>query len=57
VKRAVILLKIPVSDNQAYQQFGNRVAVNVIEKIAEQILKYLKISNEKSHTYIRRLAH
>ena len=32
---------IPVSDNQAYQQFGNSVAVNVIEKIAEQILKCL----------------
>lgn len=28
---------IPVSDNQAYQQFGNSVAVNVIEKVAEQI--------------------
>lgn len=33
---------IPVSDNQAYQQFGNSVAVNVIEKIAEQILKHIK---------------
>lgn len=28
---------IPVSDNQAYQQFGNSVAVNVVEKVAEQI--------------------
>jgi DNA (cytosine-5)-methyltransferase 1 len=35
---------IPVSDNQAYQQFGNSVAVNVIEKIAEQILKHINIS-------------
>lgn len=34
--------KIPVSDNQAYQQFGNSVAVNVIEKLAEQILKHIK---------------
>lgn len=33
---------IPVSDNQAYQQFGNSVAVNVIEKIAEQMLKHIK---------------
>lgn len=33
---------IPVSDNQAYQQFGNSVAVNVIEKIAEQMLKHVK---------------
>ena len=30
--------KIPVSDNQAYQQFWNSVWVNVIEKIAEKIL-------------------
>ncbi len=34
--------KIPVSDNQAYQQFGNSVAVNVIEKVAEQMLKHLQ---------------
>jgi DNA (cytosine-5)-methyltransferase 1 len=33
---------IPVSDNQAYRQFGNSVAVNVIEKLAEQILKHIK---------------
>lgn len=33
---------IPVSDNQSYKQFGNSVAVNVIEKIAEQILIHLK---------------
>jgi DNA (cytosine-5)-methyltransferase 1 len=39
--------KIPVSDNQAYQQFGNSVAVNVIEKVAEQILKHIKIKSEK----------
>lgn len=41
--------KIPVSDNQAYQQFGNSVAVNVIEKVAEQILKHIKIANEEKH--------
>ena len=41
--------KIPVSDNQAYQQFGNSVAVNVIEKVAEQILKHIKIQPEKKH--------
>lgn len=33
--------KIPVSDTQAYRQFGNSVPVNVIEKVAEQILKHL----------------
>ncbi len=41
--------KIPVSDNQAYQQFGNSVAVNVIEKVAEQILKHIKITEDKQH--------
>lgn len=40
---------IPVSDNQAYQQFGNSVAVNVIEKVAEQILKHIKIKVDKKH--------
>ncbi len=30
--------KIPVSDNQAYKQFGNSVAVNVVEAIAKNIL-------------------
>lgn len=34
--------RIPVSDNQAYQQFGNSVAVNVIEQIAKEILKHIK---------------
>ncbi len=31
--------KIPVSDNQAYKQFGNSVAVNVVEAIAKEIKK------------------
>lgn len=34
--------QIPVSDNQAYKQFGNSVCVPVIEAIAENILKNLK---------------
>jgi DNA (cytosine-5)-methyltransferase 1 len=38
--------KIPVSDNQAYQQFGNSVPVKVVEKVAEEILKHIKISEE-----------
>ena len=37
--------KIPVSDNQAYRQFGNSVPVRVIEKIAEQMLKHLKTNS------------
>lgn len=34
--------KIPVSDTQAYRQFGNSVPVNVVEKVAEQILLHLE---------------
>ena len=34
--------KIPVSDTQAYKQFGNSVAVNVIEAIAKQIKKSIQ---------------
>lgn len=33
--------KIPVSDAQAYKQFGNSVPVNVVEKVAENILKHI----------------
>lgn len=33
--------RIPVSDTQAYKQFGNSVPVNVIEKIAKEMLKHL----------------
>lgn len=34
--------KIPVSDTQAYRQFGNSVAVPVIEELAKNIYKNLK---------------
>lgn len=34
--------KIPVSDTQAYRQFGNAVTVNVAEKVATKILEVLK---------------
>jgi len=34
--------KIPVSDTQAYKQFGNSVAVPVIEQLAKNILKALE---------------
>jgi DNA (cytosine-5)-methyltransferase 1 len=33
--------KIPVSDTQAYKQFGNSVAVNVISAIAKEMVKLL----------------
>ncbi len=37
---------IPVSDTQAYKQFGNSVAVPVIHAIAEEIIKVLDNSNK-----------
>jgi len=33
---------IPVSDTQAYKQFGNSVAVPVIEELAKEIYKHIK---------------
>jgi DNA (cytosine-5)-methyltransferase 1 len=33
--------KIPVSDGQAYKQFGNAVPVSVIREIAKEMLKHL----------------
>ena len=38
---------IPVSDTQAYRQFGNSVPVNVIEKVAEQMLKHIKLDGKE----------
>jgi len=43
--------KIPVSDNQAYKQFGNSVPVNTIEAVAKEMLKSLnnsKLNSEKN---------
>jgi DNA (cytosine-5)-methyltransferase 1 len=34
--------KLPVSNTQAYKQLGNSVAINVIKKIAGQMLKHLR---------------
>lgn len=39
---------IPVSDNQAYKQFGNSVPVNTIEAVAREILKSLNGSVAKT---------
>lgn len=33
--------KLPLSDTKAYQQFGNSVAVPVVRKISEQIVKQI----------------
>jgi DNA (cytosine-5)-methyltransferase 1 len=35
-------MKIPVSDTQAYRQFGNSVVVPVVERIAKAVVKTLK---------------
>ena len=34
--------KIPVSDTQAYKQFGNSVVVPVVEAIAKQMLPHIR---------------
>lgn len=38
--------KIPVSNTQAYRQFGNSVPVYVVEKVAEQMLKHIRINKK-----------
>jgi len=35
--------KIPVSDTQAYRQFGNSVVVPVVERIAKRVIETLKL--------------
>lgn len=37
--------KIPVSDTQAYRQFGNSVVVPVMHEIAKEMIKHLKLKN------------
>ena len=39
--------KIPVSNTQAYQQAGNAVPINVVEKICIKIVNYLLLSEDK----------
>lgn len=39
--------KIPVSDTQAYKQFGNSVPVNVITAIAKQMISHIHNNEEK----------
>jgi DNA (cytosine-5)-methyltransferase 1 len=41
--------RIPVSDNQAYKQFGNSVAVPVIETLAKALVKTLTNARKRSH--------
>jgi len=40
--------KIPVSDTQAYKQFGNSVVIPVVETIAREIVKVLKKEEKES---------
>lgn len=42
--------RIPVSDTQAYKQFGNSVPVNVVEKIAIEMIKHLEINDVQMRT-------
>lgn len=44
--------RIPVSDTQAYKQFGNAVAVPVIEAIAKQIVKTLREKPRREIPYM-----
>jgi DNA (cytosine-5)-methyltransferase 1 len=46
---------IPVSDNQAYRQFGNSVAVPLIQAVGKQLVKSLLAIDEptKSQKVIR----
>lgn len=46
---------IPVSDNQAYKQFGNSVAVPVIKALAKEVEKSLKILIKKPVNEIRKV--
>ena len=39
--------KIPVSDNQAYRQFGNAVVVPVVKEVAKAMVKQLTTPQKK----------
>lgn len=39
--------KIPVSDNQAYRQFGNAVVVPVVKEVAKAMVKHLTLQQNK----------
>ena len=43
--------KIPVSDNQAYRQFGNSVVVPVVKAVARQIVKSLACPRKRITIY------
>jgi len=43
--------KIPVSDTQAYRQFGNSVAIPIVEYLAKEIIKTLSIKPMQDDIY------
>ncbi|MBA7699582.1 DNA-cytosine methyltransferase [subsurface metagenome] len=45
--------EIPVSDTQAYKQFGNSVVVPIVHDIAKEIVRTLKRGNMKIEAYKR----
>ena len=47
---------IPVADASAYKQFGNSVAIPAIQATAEQIIKRIKLDNNKSYGRISKSA-
>lgn len=49
--------KIPVSDTQAYKQFGNSVVVPLIAKIAKSVVKSLEAPAEKEGTILPSQVH
>ena len=48
--------KIPVSDTQAYKQFGNSVVVPVVERIAKRVVEILKKPVEQKEDLVLELA-
>lgn len=48
--------RIPVSDTQAYRQFGNSVAVPVVEKLAGEIVNAMQKKKVKKTTGIRSIS-
>lgn len=47
--------KIVTSDNQAYKQFGNSVPVNVMEAVAEQMLKSMEAAEAEKNKKSKKL--
>lgn len=46
--------RIPVSDTQAYKQFGNSVAVPVIEAVARHMAPYLTVADAADDAHLQR---